>query len=169
GYCFFFSSTISRHKRDVSSTFALSTEQSFPRRKRANSNAFSTIRSISSREYTHVSIAPASVFLRGSPKYSPPVNSRTIIKSTFSATSRFNGEDASKLGNAFTGRKFANKSKCLRIFSKPFSGRNAGGLLSHFGPPTAPNKMASLASHIAIVSSGNGLLYWSIAAPPIEA
>ena len=49
GYAFFFSSTTSRHSLLVSSTFALSTEATFPLRKRAISNALTTIRSISSR------------------------------------------------------------------------------------------------------------------------
>ena len=41
----------------------------------------------------------------------PPVNSRTIIKSTFSTTSRFSGDESKSVGKAVTGRRFENKSR----------------------------------------------------------
>ena len=55
GYCFATSLTISRHKRLVSSTFSLSTEQSFLPRFIAAANPTSAIRRISGSEYSMVS------------------------------------------------------------------------------------------------------------------
>ena len=64
------------------------------------------------------------------------------------------------------GLKLANKPNPFRSARIPSSGRTVATGLSHFGPPTAPNKTASDPKTIFIVSSGNALPVASIAVPP---
>ena len=64
------------------------------------------------------------------------------------------------------GLKLANNSKSLLSFNKPCSGLWSNGKLSHFGPPTAPNKTASNFFAFSIVCFWIGTLNLSIHAPP---
>src|SRR5690606_30954438 len=64
------------------------------------------------------------------------------------------------------GRRLPNSPSCERIFSRPRSGRMAGSMVSHFGPPTAPSSTASAARARSRVSSASGTPYLSMAAPP---
>ena len=48
----------------------------------------------------------------------------------------------------------------------PSSGRVLARGSSHLGPPTAPNRMASVLAHISWVSSGKGVPKSSMALPP---
>ena len=89
--------TTSRHTILVSSTFALSTEQSFRPRFLAIPNATCAMRLISDSLYFIVSKpsrSPSSVLRcpRGCPKYISPVNSRRIIRSRSLTRSGFNDE-----------------------------------------------------------------------------
>ena len=82
-------------------------------------------------------------------------------------TSLFKGEFEIKLSYAFTGLTLQYKSNSFRKRNKPCSGRTfALGLLSYFGSPIAPNKIASAFLHISIVSSGKGSPETSIAQAP---
>ena len=72
-------------------------------------------------------------------------------------------------GKTFAGRKLANKPISFLIFNNPDSGRNSRGLLSHLYPPIQANNTESLDKHCCKLSSGNGSLTASIAAPPINA
>ncbi|KAH3671199.1 hypothetical protein WICMUC_004716 [Wickerhamomyces mucosus] len=64
------------------------------------------------------------------------------------------------------GLKLAYKFNSFLIFNKPCSGLTAP--VPHFGPPTAPNKMASAFLEASKASSGNGTPVASMAAPPIK-
>ena len=66
------------------------------------------------------------------------------------------------------GLKFAKKFKSDLSLNKPFSGLSLEAKLSHFGPPTPPNIMASLNLALEITSSVIGVLYLSIDIPPIK-
>ena len=77
--------------------------------------------------------------------------------STPRSFSGFSGEAAASSGIVLTGRKFANRPSALRMPSRPCSGRNAGGAVSHFCPPTAPSSTAAAPLHAARVASGSGL------------
>src|SRR5690625_8005187 len=79
----------------------------------------------------------------GSPKYKPPVNSRTIKISLPLIFFSFKGDACNNESNPLIGRRFENKFSSFLIFNKPFSGRTLTGILSHLGPPTAPCKIAS--------------------------
>ena len=79
----------------------------------------------------------------GSPKYSPPVSSRTIKISKFSITP-FLREDASASSlNRKAGRRFANKSSSFLKVKSACSGLLSHSKESHFGAPTAPKRIAS--------------------------
>jgi hypothetical protein len=77
--------------------------------------------------------------------------------STPRSFSGFSGEAAASSGTAVTGRKFANRPRALRIPSKPCSGRFDTSIVSHFGPPTAPRRIAVDALQAATVAGGRGL------------
>ena len=79
--------TTSRHRREVSSTLALST---LVTRASAASKATRAMRSTSPTLYTHVSNALSASRPR-SPKYRPPVSSRTTSRLVPSMTSRRSG------------------------------------------------------------------------------
>ena len=98
--------TCSRHRREVSNTFALSTEVTFPRRPAAARKPHSARRSTSPLVYTQVSKARSSVRPR-SPKYRPPVSSRTTSRSVPSIRSRRSGLASYKAGQGRTGRRLA--------------------------------------------------------------
>ena len=59
--------------------------------------------------------------------------------------------------NKKAGLKFANKLKDLRNAKRACSGRLSHSRLSHCGPPTAPNKIASESFAIFNVSSVKGV------------
>ena len=61
-----------------------------------------------------------SVFLLGSPKYRPPVNSRTIIISTSFAISFLRGEASSKAWNSFYRPKIGKQVKMLTNSKQSF-------------------------------------------------
>src|SRR5690554_432796 len=96
----------------------------------------------------------------------PPVSSRTIRMSRPATTSGLRVEAAASCGYSRAGRRLPNRPSCERIFSRPRSGRMAGSIVSHFGPPTAPSRMASDWRARSRVSSANGTPYLSRAAPP---
>src|SRR4051794_656094 len=161
----------SRHSRDDSRTLALSTEVTRPLRPRASWNASRTTRAISVSVYSSVSTAwrrPSIVSRsRGRPKYSPPVSSRTNSTSTAASSAGWSGEVATSAGWTRTGRRLAYRPSCLRRPSRPCSGRCLARGSSHFGPPTAPSRIASARAHASSVAGGSGSPCWSSAAPPI--
>ena len=74
--------------------------------------------------------------------------------STPSTMLRLSG-DASTSGRwAVIGRRLANSSSSLRIRNRPASGRVFARGSSHFGPPTAPSKIACAERHSASVALG---------------
>ena len=70
--------------------------------------------------------------------------------------SGFKLEASANCGYKIAGRKLAKRLSSLRIFNKPRSGRIERSMLSHFGPPTAPSKMASAFFACSAVCSGYG-------------
>src|SRR5689334_7878135 len=68
--------------------------------------------------------------------------------------------------NTLAGRRLAKRSISLRRRSSPRSGFLLNSTLSHFGPPTEPNRTASAASASFMVSSLIGTPCLSSAAPP---
>ena len=82
-----------------------------------------------------------------SPKYTPPVSSRTISMSTPSRSSGRSGDDATSAGWTLTGRRFANSPSPPRSANSACSGRTGADGSDHFGPPTAPSRIASAAPH----------------------
>ena len=65
---------------------------------------------------------------------------------------------------------FEKRPNSLRSFNNPCSGLIFNeGLLSNFGSPIAPNKIASESIQILRVFSGRGLLNLSIAIAPTSA
>src|SRR5687767_1260150 len=91
------------------------------------------------------------------------------IRSVPSTTDRLRGEASTSIGNVFAGRRFAKRSSSLRIARRPRSGRTSCPTLSHFGPPTAPNRIACAFLQRASVAGGSGPPVASIAAPPTSA
>src|SRR5262252_6834778 len=91
------------------------------------------------------------------------------MMSVCSTTSRLSGEASTSMGKQVAGRRLANRSSSLRRPRRPRSGRFSWGRLSHLGPPTEPNRMASLRSQRARVAGGRGSPVPSIAAPPMRA
>ena len=72
-------------------------------------------------------------------------------------------------GSSRAGRRLANRPRALRMPSRPFSGRRAGSILSHLGPPTAPRYTASAFWQASTVAAGRGSPVASMAAPPMRA
>jgi hypothetical protein len=63
--------------------------------------------------------------------------------STPCSSSALIGEASSTAGCGTTGRRFANSPSALRSCSRPCSGRTLEFGSDHFGPPTAPSRIAS--------------------------
>ena len=147
--------------RVLSSTFALSIEQSRLSRFKASSKPTRAIRSTSGVVYNRV-LKPLfpppgiSSTPRGSPKYIPPVNSRTINMSRPETTSCFKLDASAKASKTIAGLKFANNPSSFLIARSPASGRISKSTLSHLGPPTAPNKTASACLAFSMVSDLRG-------------
>ena len=80
--------------------------------------------------------------------------------------SALSGDASFILSCIVAGLKFTNNPRPDLRANRPFSGLFELSILSHFGPPTAPNKTASLALHISSDSFGSGSPVTSIAAPP---
>ena len=80
---------------------------------------------------------------RGCPKYTPPVNSLTIIMSKLLTTSFFKVEAETRASKTSAGLKLANNSNSFLKPNKPASGLFDLSTSSHFEPPTAPNNIAS--------------------------
>src|SRR6202453_2586762 len=99
----------------------------------------------------------------------PPVSSRTTMMSTPCKSSDLIGEASSTAGWGTTGRRFANRPSSLRSRRSPCSGRTLASGADHFGPPTAPRRMASELRHSARVAAGNASPAASMAAPPTSA
>src|SRR6267142_4194843 len=70
------------------------------------------------------------------------------------------------MGKHLAGRRLAERSSSLRIARSPRSGRCSCGTSPHFGPPTAPKRIACDARHSSSVPGASGLPVASIAAPP---
>ena len=143
--------TVSRHSREVSSTFALSTLVTRGAR-RAERHAGDPLdlrrRCRRSRR--------ARGRRRGPSRRSRcrPVSSRTTSRSVPSMRSRLSGLASSSAGLGRTGRRFANSPRPLRRPSSPCSGRGfAGSVVSHLGPPTAASSTASAARQASRTSS----------------
>ncbi len=68
-----------------------------------------------------------------------------------------NGDESNNSGKVVIGRRLANNPISLRMRSKPASGRVLALGSSHFGPPTAPSKTASLARQAFSVCFGQGI------------
>src|SRR6266446_592685 len=88
---------------------------------------------------------------------SPDTTSGLSVEASFSASKQI------------AGRKFANSSRSLRRRRSPRSGFLSKELLSHLGPPTAPNRTASAACAKRIVASLTATPSASSAAPPTSA
>src|SRR5215475_10362332 len=88
------------------------------------------------------------------------------MRSVPSTTERLSGEASTSMGKHFAGRRLAKRSSSFRIRSRPRSGRTSCGRLSHLGPPTEPNRMASACWHSRRAASGSGPPVASMAAPP---
>ena len=91
----------------------------------------------------------------------PPVSSLTIKISKPEIISGFNDDASTRAGKTMAGLKFANKSISFLNFNKPFSGLFSNSTPSYFGPPTAPNNIASAFIESASVSSERGVPYLS--------
>src|SRR5215471_10467063 len=99
----------------------------------------------------------------------PPVNSRTIIRSSPPTSSRLRLEASARASKTTAGRRLAKRSISLRSRRMPRSGRSSNGnVSSHLGPPTAPKRTASLAIASARVWSVSGTPDSSRAAPPTK-
>src|SRR5690606_22528497 len=149
--------TVSLHSREVAITLALSTQVSSFLLFWANSKPIRASLSISSTEYTLVSkaLVPCSFLPRGSPKYTPPVNSLKNTKSVPSILSCFKGDLCKREGNVNVGRTLANRPSFFLVSSNPCSGRTfALGSLSYLGSPIAPKSTASDWTQISWVTSG---------------
>ena len=91
------------------------------------------------------------------------------MMSSPSITSGFKEEAPASSLYRIAGLRLAYRSRPARIANRPLSGLNERSMLSHWGPPTAPNKIASDCFPSASVSSGSGTPVSSIALPPINA
>src|SRR5215471_1715738 len=78
----------------------------------------------------------------------------------------FNGQMPRRGSMTFTGRRFTYSPRPFRKSNRPLSGRLPTGSESHFGPPTAPRKMASALRQASRASLGRGLPVLSIPEPP---
>src|SRR5262249_36557386 len=72
------------------------------------------------------------------------------------------------MGKQRAGLRFAKRSSSLRSASSPRSARCSCGRWSHFGPPTAPNRIAWALRARSSVEAGSGVPVASIALPPIS-
>ena len=99
-----------------------------------------------------------------------PANSRiTKTSKPCSEISLRNVDNDDNAGCNVAGRILQNKSKWPRKPKRAQrSGCSVGGKFAHLGPPTEPNKIASLVSQPSIVESGRAVPWLSIAAPPIS-
>jgi len=82
--------------------------------------------------------------------------------------SGLSGEAGASAGCTFTGRMLANRPRALRIASSPCSGRTLALGSSHFGPPTAPRRMAEAFRQAASAESVKAVPWASMAQPPIS-
>src|SRR5690606_17294920 len=78
------------------------------------------------------------------------------------------GEAPSAAACGLTGRRLANRPSALRIASSPCSGRTFAFGSDHFGPPTAPSRIASALRAASSVAAGSGSPWRSIAMPPMS-
>src|SRR5450759_4559757 len=86
--------------------------------------------------------------------------------STASSSSGRSGDAGTSAGWTLTGRRFANSPRPPRMAKSACSGRTIAVGSSHFGPPTAPRRIASLSAQAARSSARIGAPYASIPAPP---
>ena len=108
-----------------------------------------------------------------SPKYTPPVSSRTTTKSKPPPiNSSFSGQAFFNCGNKSAGRRLQKSPNPLRMARSPASGRRLGGSSYHFDsptlPPTAPSSTESLSLAVLRASSVNGTPVASMETPPIS-
>ena len=116
--------------------------------------------------FSSVATSVPSTFL---PKYTSPVNSRTIM--IFKPTSRnvfAQGRKVRQCGAAHGGAQIGEELKILGevAATRRLLGAFWGGRWSHCWPPTEPKKMALLTLQSSSVSAGNGSPALSMAAPP---
>ena len=104
----------------------------------------------------------------GSPKYTSPVSSLTIMMSTPFTNSSFKVDEETSSSYITAGLKFAKSPRAFLIPKSAFSGLIAGSRVSYFQSPTAPRKTASEFFASSRVFSGSGPPVSSIAAPPIN-
>ena len=150
---------------------------SFLRRNWAALKPTRAMRSISEVVYTMVSMArvwplPRSSVFLGSPKYRPPVSSRTTRMSMPSPwRSGRSGQAWARALGRRTGRRLAKSPNSLRMRSRAArSGRCSFGIVgSRSGKPTEPNKMESERRHSSSVASGKALPAASMPAQPTGA
>ena len=76
-----------------------------------------------------------------------------MSRSTPSSSSGRSGDDATSAGWTLTGRRLANSPSPPRSAKSACSGRTGADGSDHFGPPTAPSRIASAARQ-ASTSSG---------------
>ena len=86
--------------------------------------------------------------------------------SRFFIISVFSFDDSARASKTIACLKFANKSNSFLIFKSPLSGLFLKSRLSHFGPPTAPNRIASEWLIFLRVSFVSGESYSSTEMPP---
>src|SRR4051794_36696569 len=89
-----------------------------------------------------------------------------MTMSTPSSSSSRSGEEPASAGWTRTGRRLAYNPRPPRREKRACSGRTVASGSDHFGPPTAPSRIASAAPQTARSSSRIGTPYVSIAIPP---
>ena len=104
----------------------------------------------------------------GSPKYIPPVSSLIINISKLLIISGFKLDDSINESNTIAGLKLAKRSSSFLILRRPLSGLFSKGSFSHFGPPTAPKRIASVLVIFSNVFSERGVSFLSIDSPPTK-
>ena len=162
-------STVSRQRREVSSTFALSTEVTLPspaRRAALEGDAgdpLDLLDRVGAVVVGAVAVAAgfAEVDAAGELAHDQQVGALDPL-----AAQRARVEQRRRCG--LTGRRLAYRPRPLRRPSSPCSGRGASGsVVSHLGPPTAQSSTASEARHASSTSSVSAVPCSSIEAPPI--
>ena len=131
---------------------------------------------ISFSSYFNVSTAvltPLTTVVDLSPKYNPPVNSLTIIRSNpFSPVSFFKTQASDNSLYKYAGRKLAKSFNSFLNLSKPASGLNFASSLYQGdvlgSPPIEPIKTASALVASFMASSVSGTPHASMDAPPIN-
>ena len=114
--------------------------------------------------------SPSTSAVECSPKYTPPMSSRTTTKSMpLAAISGRRGQDADRSENIRAGRTLVYSPMAPRSFNKPRSGRLSAGWSSHLGPPTAPSSTLSDFMQVSRLESGRGTPKVSMALPPMGA